>query len=866
MKKDQKSFRYQDLLLDGYVLKKTIEMDDPFASCYQLARENVISILQENLSTVCSRENKKVNERIHNIISFMGARGTGKTSVMFSFLENLKSKSSSSVVPVVPEFERTEFIVLSPIDAEILRYHEDIVEIVLARMLNNILSVAKKADHLQEPLRDLYRKFDTTFKSLRYLRTNQAEPLEAGESALHVLKELSGSHTVEKDFRELVQKYLEVYRRIQDDAYIRESYLVITIDDVDLYHPRYKNEEKYAYDLLKQIYDFLSIPNVIVFVACDESRLKRECVDYFSRQEKDEDTAGDEAQHTAQQFLQKALPTHRHIYLPDFENIDIAEADQPNSIMKICLMPDQQKNLFGTSQEENLILGSKELILRLIAQRTNVFFDIAGEKKHFFEERNLRELHDFLRLITELEPPEKEEDRTKREQIFAKNRTRMLNYLYNSFILRVLDVQEEQQFKKWMTYPLPRRSREILDAIRENVENQNPEMYQSYRYSYGEMLQYLYRSTRGQRSYGLFPRGQDPFLSKPMVHCILSTYSFALSNLYWKSLYAEDEDASRDARGYFYETLGSSIAGHWANKMIVQGVVKGVDGPSKPLGIGSVFVDKLVNAWKLPIKLPKEFSAAFLRDLIRRTEWMGMFFTEVSDLDDAGYKFEILRNTELPDSEAMLTIGKSDATACFNVLNFCINSLKWESYFPMIHKSLKAALGQFLFDAKWEKPEECDEETAEKIRNFDATFTKIAREDTFYQEYKEWNEIYGCLVFPVQNFDMAYNILKRLADSSKNGMPKEPIVLSDKGKFNVSADKIYQYYRQLLLNITNALKQQDELYQTPNTFEMIFAECPFVKAVLGQKSSYAADLKRLFENIVLIANSAEYVEDMKSLF
>lgn len=184
----------------------------------------------------------------------------------------------------------------------------------------------------------------------------------------------------------------------------------------------------------------------------------------------------------------------------------------------------------------------------------------------------------------------------------------------------------------------------------------------------------------------------------------------------------------------------------------------------------------------------------------------------------------------------------------------------------MIHKSLKAALGQFLFDTKWEKPKECDEETVEKIRNFDAAFTKIAQEDTFYQEYKEWNETYGCLVFPVQNFDMSYNILKRLADSSKNGMPKEPIVLSDKGKFNVSADKIHQYYRQLLLNITNALKQQDELYQTQNTFEKIFVECPFVKVLLSQKSSYATDLKRLFENIVLIANSAEYVKDMKNLF
>ena len=86
MKKDQKSFRYQDLLLDGYVLKKTIEIDDPFAACYQLSRENIISILQENSSIASTRESKKVNERIHNIISFMGARGTGKTSryVFFS--------------------------------------------------------------------------------------------------------------------------------------------------------------------------------------------------------------------------------------------------------------------------------------------------------------------------------------------------------------------------------------------------------------------------------------------------------------------------------------------------------------------------------------------------------------------------------------------------------------------------------------------------------------------------------------------------------------------------------------------------------------------------------------------------------------
>ena len=75
--------------------------------------------------------------RTHTMVSFIGSRGTGKTSAMLTVLRQLQTlqcskESGASLQPLASK----SFICLEPIDAGILQSGEDIIAIVLARMFN----------------------------------------------------------------------------------------------------------------------------------------------------------------------------------------------------------------------------------------------------------------------------------------------------------------------------------------------------------------------------------------------------------------------------------------------------------------------------------------------------------------------------------------------------------------------------------------------------------------------------------------------------------------------------------------------------------------------------------------------------------
>lgn len=130
------------------------------------------------------------------------------------------------------------------------------------------------------------------------------------------------------------------------------------------------------------------------------------------------------------------------------------------------------------------------------------------------------------------------------------------------------------------------------------------------------------------------------------------------------------------------------------------------------------------------------------------------------------------------------------------------------------------------------------------------------------EEYEEWERKYGCLALPVHQFDMTYNILKRLADKTLNDMPNE-----------IESKDMLSYCIELYKNVQKKLKEQSEYYKNvvkkvPDSqpFEATFGECPFIKRiganmaddeeVTVERSSLNKRLKQFLENIAKIGGDS----------
>ena len=393
--------------------------------------------------------------------------------------------------------------------------------------------------------------------------------------------------------------------------------------------------------------------------------------------------------------------------------------------------------------------------------------------------------------------------------------------------------------------PVERRSREILEYIRSERAKLSPDSYFYYdragnegTYSYGELVRNLYISSR------------CGILSKEMVHCILASYSLVLSNLYWK-LHFKSYDITSEEYFALRNILGTSISGRWSNEILYTTFTywDEVTKRARAVRIGSVSSSKCEQALQIPITHAWKQGFQWLlsgedgqekngkktfTEFLQLVEILGMFFTNVRNTAreeqrewkraNYGFQFVLLvqekpgekptrviplsgnqnMSNVLPSKEYLVPTSKF---ACFNILNFVVNSFTWEEYFETLHSSLLNAI-------------------LARTSNYDGlagerrALTRRFQSCSLRREFKNWANTYGCCAIPFQHFDMTYNILKRQRDASDHGLPAQ----SNVTKFAVNCKTVYE-------NIENALKNQDSSFGASfeQNFSDIFSKNPFIQ-------------------------------------
>lgn len=812
-------------------------------------------------------------------VPFIGDRGTGKTSVMYSILERLKDYGMTDAADagfVLEQGNNVRFVTFDMIDASVLRSTEDVMEIILSRMLTYLEELRP-----DDSFRELYRQIDELHEDLCLVQGDKKGKRE--EYGLASLQHVADSQKAVENFRKLVREFLQTMGTHKFNS--RRCFLVVALDDIDMYQGAEWGLHNSQFALLEHIYCHLRIPGMVVLMTYNEQLLKRICNRHFEdiyygerkpvrpKLAEQRDIDGLTAQ-----FMSKMFPMENRIYMPDYMLVDAA--DRPNLYVRTSV-----EGRWLEPFQEGEVVSVKEFMLRLIAHKTGVYFDAAGTKKHFFEPRNLRDLGELFQEVELMETVRGIE--SEKNQIRSKNRQILLDYLYNQFALRYLTEEEYEEFRELSMLPMHRQTRTLVDKIRrqrlEVTEKPDDFGYLSktqedrWRYSYGELLHNIYFSTRISKK-KLSP---ETFYRKEFMHCILGTHSVQLNETVLTS----------DSRAELRRIVGSSVAGRWANKMLPKFAPKN-HGEARHGGSISLSVRSYFD-WQIPEKvqehLPKLHTGdgdaeKSLRDFLEALVLAGMFFTSFPSGGLGVYLDAELSDDEKPELYIQST---SEEHVCFNVMNFVLNlydalpeegSGKGE-YLPYIREKLSKLGAVFaknltldwenekagkeqrkktLEDArsnakrtKYKNPlminnreqelQDCETEleriqawqklvqmydefdSQAFLQHWERTLDGVIREYT--DRITRWKE--SCknqLALPIQNFDMMYNILKRLANVSYHDKPDD-----------ASVEEVLKYYVWLYRSMDEELRSQDRAYfGSEDHFSRTLRESPFYQTVTAE--------------------------------
>lgn len=901
----------KDLLESGICVEEESAFEKSiFSDVYENAAVSVENIVQMNWKNRKSQTIKLSHQEqeIANVVSFIGRRGTGKTSSMLSFrraLDRYKYKDKDrfqedSGLKFSPEadMENVRFFCLDYIDASILEESEDVFILVLAGMLNCLDSIEEtgKEEHSYD-YRWLLQKMENVYKD--FITIKNSAPYENDEyTSYERLRNIASSQRIRALFQELVQQFLE-YLQSRSNAKHGECYLVITLDDLDMAHYNIQMGQKQgannkSFEIVNCIYKYLSIPGVIVLAAYNHENLMQQCMGFFGNcdrnpfyevKEKDEELKRSSS--LSNQFMDKAFPAGYRLYMPSWRKRDYAEEHFLVNIKEG--MPDNfaLKKYCDNHRE---VVSVKDLLLILYAEEIGVYYDFEGKKKHFLEPDSLRSLKDTLALFGDMsstaETGEESRSLRKREDIFKAIKADLHFHFIQS---KLYLLKERELFGEWMELRIDRRSEEIVrlmckdtiplsKEIKKTIQYYEAEIRakiyaigsesafdyfteedlkyfmdnENVKYSFAELVHSIFHMTRDEKGI------ETVRYSKELVACVLHSYTIYLSQLY--DAYREEKsklDKDAYVSQYRYsdkndrnEILAQDVADSFRKVEHNYDILKGVIGDTicgrwteyffpevyfdlqpdrydsmEPVNIG--YVSDVEFSYRADFIHGEAEMKKYLREII----FVSMLHTDVLQWNHITCRCKILKDQAVTIQFSRRHRDDIELTAF----------MKYAFLYQDFLKKMEELLTEAVKNAEVE---------GEKEGKFKHDLKVCIRD--FFSEL--WNEFYendhknGNMMFPIHNFDYAYNLIKHLYMETKDR--NDPVKISNGGDF------FDEFWRMVLL-FANHLKELDQFYcivQRERNFNTIFLDNPCItlfKKLKGDEKSVERIGKFIVYNVII---------------
>ncbi len=745
----------------------------------------VYESLYKVLNTILSEGKKKRGD----IITVLGKRGSGKSSLMWSFASSLKEKDNKRI-----HWRNVQFSVMENLDASMLDSSEDIFDILLSRMLKNIDERIESgrfdAPQNRQVQYDILQLIDEIYVTHQLIKKGKErgniEQIQ-GYSSLSTLRNAPDSLEMTYKFEKLVEKYLEIMLGTWGEGEERRNYLVVSIDDLDM------NSDK-GFESLEQLYRYVAVKNVIVVVAVKYEQImylaEKSGYKIYPKIDRELDNSKVEyVKDFAKEYLAKLLPIQGRVHMPDIV------VDQ-QKIQKKWYIKEE-----GRDAAEYTI---KESILFKIREKTGMCFDICGKKLHFLIPESLRELKGYYGYL-DGQP--------------AKNLSGNIEQFASDFLNRITNRKLTQSNRKEILFlcglDFVGVNNRLNYILKEKMKEVSGYAYQE---GYGELLRYLYQTSRNIQE------------EREFVDAVLVFYTYLAQRERIKITKAEGQDGQKDV---LKELFIGSWAGSWSNYFVPAVYIE--DAESESLNEDPVIrlavensreriwgcMEKIVvSSARIGIEWECERTESIDEwitanaDKIKILEWIFFFFEEFYSSTNTSEDIRLDMEWK-PEGRMEWTLANSRCD--FNILAFIRHSYYFEEYFDKLHTAIAYALLEGFQDTKT---------SATGIK------AKLKKKSKLYKMYVKWFKFSEGIAVPFQYPDIYYHVLHRTQKQSHN--QTETLIRSG---------GVIDSLQLLFRRIENILREEDEGYKGigGTGFADNFVRCPFVSVLLGENENEAID-------------------------
>ena len=333
--------------------------------------------------------NKKFENSINNVISILGPRGSGKSSVLHTIYNQLLNKESKYIVfkPILPEKVDDELDLLGVILMQIDEYIKNNVRenINLSQCINKEITEVEK--NFRKVFSVYYRKNPEYRTVLTKLFTSKEEYYDGIKNIISTEIHLAD------DFKELIASLIK---------YFEKDGIIFMFDDADL-NPKRANE---VFDLLLK---YLDSENIITFITADLDKLKENLsLFYYKRHDvldniTEMEIYGEKADISINKYvydlLKKVMPISTRYRLKEFSNEEKMKfkvrnlGDKEKSKELKILLEDLYKKIQASKEQEDENIVKSEFLSK--EKSSKYFWELTSE---IFDSRprGLMNIYNFL--------------------------------------------------------------------------------------------------------------------------------------------------------------------------------------------------------------------------------------------------------------------------------------------------------------------------------------------------------------------------------------------------------------------------------------------------------------------------------------
>lgn len=360
----------------------------------------------------------------NNIFSFIGGRGTGKTSCMLSVANILQGKKGIDKTNY-PHIEKAKFTTIDLIDPAYFDKSHNLLSLFLAKLYKSYTQRVEKdsrSELSRSDKQEFLRCYREAHAQLHRLYNEKDKGAFSDEDLMEYVEDVSASVNLKRTIQDLVDAYLACF-------HWKDTILILRVDDVDM-------DIVHASEMIESMRKYFVQPNILVFVSCDLEQLefiKRE--DYIkSFPSKDMTTWCHEL---ADRYLAKVFPHSHRIQMPDpatYHNHKLRVKGSFKTEAGVAV-PEADQTDKKTYRD---FVSVKQAIPELILKKTRYLFYNTNYYESYIVPRNLRELRQLMKLLITMSDYDKVKDEPRH------NKTLFKEYFYDTWVQSNLNADDQK--------------------------------------------------------------------------------------------------------------------------------------------------------------------------------------------------------------------------------------------------------------------------------------------------------------------------------------------------------------------------------------------------------------------------------------